>query len=159
MNLYILILVFMKAFYGSGFCFDTSWMLDLQCSATLCLCAFRLIYQDSWNEWNRLTEGLAALFDSVPGHEWHTPLFLSAQVMQIYSMLTSITLAQCQYGRANAMSLSEHNIHNNHLSYKGWPVRMKLHSFCIRFDLFLWSEFKAHLEMKQELEGEHVFAW
>lgn len=155
MNLNILFLVLMKAFYGSRF--DTSWMSSLQCRATLWQCAFRLIYQDLWNEWNFLTESLAALFDSVPGHEWHTALFLSAQIMQIYSLLTRITLAQCDHGRANTMCVSEHNIHAVHLSNKGWPIRMKSHSFCIHFDLFMWIEFKDQLEMKQELQDEHVF--
>lgn len=41
--------------------------------------------------------------------EWHTMLFLKAQMMLIYSPLTGIKLTQCDHGKANTMSLYEQN--------------------------------------------------
>lgn len=41
--------------------------------------------------------------------EWHTMLFLKAQIMQIYSLLTGIELTQCDHCKANKMSFNEQN--------------------------------------------------
>lgn len=42
--------------------------------------------------------------------EWHTMLFLKAQIMLIYSLLTGIKLTHCDHGKAHTMSLNEQNV-------------------------------------------------
>lgn len=48
--------------------------------------------------------------------EWHTTLFLLAQIMLIYSLLTRITLTQRDHGRTNTMSCNEHSTYYINLS-------------------------------------------